>query len=145
MRVVYTQGALSDLENILGGLHSINPLAAAAVERSIGATVARVANWPRSARMVAQWRQGNVRIVPLVRYPYVIFYQSGSRELRYFMFGIRRAHPGKQCEPNGFYLPLPRKPISISPRPALSACCWRAISSIARRYSTGITLTNLGR
>jgi hypothetical protein len=25
--------------------------------------------------MVTQWKEGNVRIVPLVRYPYVIFYQ----------------------------------------------------------------------
>ena len=42
MRVIYTRGALSDLETILGGLESINPLAAAAVERSISATVVRV-------------------------------------------------------------------------------------------------------
>jgi plasmid stabilization system protein ParE len=75
MRVFYTQGALSDLEHILGGLQSINPLAAASVERSISATIIRLANWPRSARMVTQWKEGNLRVVPLVRYPYVIFYQ----------------------------------------------------------------------
>jgi plasmid stabilization system protein ParE len=81
MRVVYTQGALSDLEDILGGLNSINPLAAAAVARSIGATVARVGGWPRSARLVAQWKEGNVRAVPLVRYPYVIFYQVKNQRI----------------------------------------------------------------
>ena len=43
------------------------------------------------------------------------------------------------------YLPLARRPISISPRPVLSAVCRRAISSSARRYSTGITFTNFGR
>ena len=41
--------------------------------------------------------------------------------------------------------PLPRMPISISPSPAFSAICALAISSSARRYSTGITLTNFGR
>ncbi len=81
MRVVYTQGALSDLENILGGLHAVNPLAAAAVERSISATVARVAIWPRSARMVDQWKEGNVRVVPLARFPYVIFYQLKEQRI----------------------------------------------------------------
>jgi toxin ParE1/3/4 len=81
MRVVYTQGALSDLEGILGGLHSINTLVAATVERSIRATVARVASWPRSARMVTQWEEGNVRAVPLVRYPYLIFYQIKKQRI----------------------------------------------------------------
>ena len=75
MKAVYTQGALSDLDDILSGLKSVNPLAAAAVEHSVRATVARVEQWPRSARAVAQWKKGNVRVVPLVRYPYVIFYQ----------------------------------------------------------------------
>jgi toxin ParE1/3/4 len=75
MKAVYTQGALSDLDGILAGIKSVNPLAAAAVERSITATVDRVAQWPKSARAVTQWKEGNVRAVPLVRYPYLIFYQ----------------------------------------------------------------------
>jgi toxin ParE1/3/4 len=74
MKAVYTQGALSDLDNILAGLNSTNPLAAAAVESSVRATVARVQEWPKSARAVTQWK-GNVRAIPLVRYPYMIFYQ----------------------------------------------------------------------
>lgn len=75
MKAVYTRGALADLDEILARFKSVNPLAAAAVERSIRATVARVEKWPRSARAVRQWKEGNVRAVPLVRYPYLIFYQ----------------------------------------------------------------------
>jgi len=75
MKAIYTRGALADLDEILARLKSVNPLAAAAVERSIRATVARVEKWPRSARAVRQWKKANVRAVPLVRYPYLIFYQ----------------------------------------------------------------------
>jgi plasmid stabilization system protein ParE len=74
MTAVFTQGALADLDEILDWLKSKNPLAAAAVENSIHATVARVAKRPKSARAVTQWA-GHVRAVPLVRYPYIIFYQ----------------------------------------------------------------------
>jgi plasmid stabilization system protein ParE len=75
MKAVYTRGALSDLDEILARLKSVNPSAAVAVERSIRATVARVEKWPRSGRAVRQWKEGNVRAAPLVRYPYLIFYQ----------------------------------------------------------------------
>ncbi|MGV1014677.1 MAG: type II toxin-antitoxin system RelE/ParE family toxin [Methyloceanibacter sp.] len=74
MRAVYTQGALSDLDEILARLKSVNQFAAAAVENRVRTTVARVERWPRSARAVTQWK-GNVRAAPLVRYPYVIFYK----------------------------------------------------------------------
>ena len=75
MKAVYTRGALSDLDDILSRLKSINPLPATAVENSICAAVARAGRWPRSARAVTQWKKGNVRVAPLVRYPYLIFYQ----------------------------------------------------------------------
>jgi plasmid stabilization system protein ParE len=74
MKAVFTPGALADLNEILDWLKSKNPLAAAAVENSIGATVARVTKQPKSTRTVTQWA-GNVRAVPLVRHPYIIFYQ----------------------------------------------------------------------
>jgi plasmid stabilization system protein ParE len=77
MKAVFTQGALSDLDEILGWLKSKNPLAAAAVESSIRATIARVARRPESARAVTQWG-GNVRAAPLVRYPYIIFYRAAE-------------------------------------------------------------------
>jgi plasmid stabilization system protein ParE len=73
MRVSFTQGALSDLDDILARLFSENPIAAAAVERSVLGAVERIQMWPESARAVAQWG-GNVRATPLLRYPYMIFY-----------------------------------------------------------------------
>jgi plasmid stabilization system protein ParE len=75
MKAVFTRGALADVDDILSRLRLVNPLAAAAVENGIRATVARIERWPRSARSVTQWKNGNVRAVPLVRYPYLIFYQ----------------------------------------------------------------------
>ena len=75
MKAVYTQGALSDLDDILSAIKAVNPLAAAAVGNSVRATVARFERWPKSARAVTQWKSGTVRAAPLVRYPYMIFYQ----------------------------------------------------------------------
>jgi toxin ParE1/3/4 len=74
MKASFTRGALSDLDEILSRLESVNPLAAAAVERKIRAIIACIEEWPTSARAVTQW-PGNVRAAALVRYPYVIFYQ----------------------------------------------------------------------
>jgi plasmid stabilization system protein ParE len=77
MKAVYTRGALADLAEILASLESVNKLAAAAVESSISSAVARVARWPKSARAVTQWGE-RVRAAPLVRYPYVIFYEINA-------------------------------------------------------------------
>ena len=44
-----------------------------ALERRIRDVIARVARWPKSARGV-RGRPG-VRVVPLLRYPYKIFYR----------------------------------------------------------------------
>jgi toxin ParE1/3/4 len=74
MKAFYAERALRNLEDILTRLHSANPLAASALERRIVNAVARIENWPKSARAVTQWR-GNVRVLPLVRFPYLIFYQ----------------------------------------------------------------------
>ncbi len=49
------------------------PTLATPIEERIRAVVARIANWPESARMV-EGRPG-IRAVPLVRYPYKIFYR----------------------------------------------------------------------
>jgi toxin ParE1/3/4 len=74
MNVEYSRRALADLEQIATHYRqSDNPEVAAAVGQRIGAVVARVARLPKSARRVAQ-REG-VHIVPLIRYPYKIFYK----------------------------------------------------------------------
>jgi plasmid stabilization system protein ParE len=73
MKVVYTTEALADLDGILSYVAKNYPAISEAFENRLHAVVARIARWPESAQEVDE-RPG-VRMVPLVRYPYKIFYQ----------------------------------------------------------------------
>ena len=73
MRVVYTDEALHDLEDILRFIATNFPTAYPSFELRLRAIERRIGQWPQSAREVAE-RPG-VRVVPLVRYPYRIFYR----------------------------------------------------------------------
>ena len=73
MKVEYAPRAQADLVHI--GEHSrrnFGPAVAAALETYLRATIARIAALPESGERVPE-RQG-VRVVPLVRYPFRIFY-----------------------------------------------------------------------
>ena len=72
MRVVWTEAALADLEEVLAYIAEHYPALAVPVERRLRAVIERVARWPQSGRAVDQ-RPG-VRVVPLVRFPYRLFY-----------------------------------------------------------------------
>jgi toxin ParE1/3/4 len=74
MRVVFTEAAIEDLENIAAVLAASFPDVAPAVERRLGLVIARIARWPASAKRVVE--RPNVRVAPLVRYPYHIFYRA---------------------------------------------------------------------
>ena len=73
MKVVYTDEALRDLDEILTFIACNYP----AISRSFGlrldAVMTRIGRWPESAQEVEQ-RPG-VRMVPLIRYPYRVFYR----------------------------------------------------------------------
>jgi len=73
MKVVYTAGARSDLDEIGEWLSGHYPTIAPAVERRIHNVIARIAQWPQSARRSAKYP--GVRVVPIGRYPYKIFYR----------------------------------------------------------------------
>jgi toxin ParE1/3/4 len=73
MKVVWTAAARSDLDDVLAYTAGHYPSVVGALERRIRAVAERVGRWPESARTVEE-RDG-VRVVPLVRYPYRIFYQ----------------------------------------------------------------------
>jgi toxin ParE1/3/4 len=73
MKVVWTDTALRDLEDITGYVLAHYPTVAAALERRIRLVVTRIGRWPESARRSTH-RDG-VRTVPLGRYPYRIFYR----------------------------------------------------------------------
>jgi len=76
MKVVYTDEALRDLDEILTFIASNYPVISASFERRLRAVMARIGRWPESAQEVEQ-RPG-VRMVPLIRYRYRIFYQVGT-------------------------------------------------------------------
>jgi plasmid stabilization system protein ParE len=73
MRVVWTEAALADLDSVLTYTSIHYPMLVAAVELRIRAVVNRVGRWPESGRPVEE--RAGVRVVPLLRYPYRLFYR----------------------------------------------------------------------
>jgi plasmid stabilization system protein ParE len=76
MKVVYTDEALRDLDQILEFIALNYPTASVAFGRRVRAIEQRIARWPNSAVEVEQ-RPG-VRVVPLIRYPYKLFYRVAT-------------------------------------------------------------------
>jgi plasmid stabilization system protein ParE len=73
MKVVYTDAALQDLDDIANWLAANYPAIAPVVERRIRAVVARIGRWPEIAPRSP--RRPGVRVLPVGRYPYKIFYR----------------------------------------------------------------------
>jgi plasmid stabilization system protein ParE len=73
MKVVFTAAALADLEEILAYTREHYPAMVAAVERRIRAVIERIGEFPEGGRAV-EARRG-VRTVPVIRYPFRIFYR----------------------------------------------------------------------
>jgi plasmid stabilization system protein ParE len=73
MKVEYTHRALADLCKIAADSRAFGEDVAAAVELRIRTVVANIAQHPKVAAPVAD-RPG-MRVVPLIRYPYKIFYR----------------------------------------------------------------------
>jgi toxin ParE1/3/4 len=74
MKVFYTPAALRDLDEIADWLAVNYPTIAPAVERRIRMVIAHIGHWPESARRSA--KRPEVRVVPVGRYPYRIFYRA---------------------------------------------------------------------
>jgi plasmid stabilization system protein ParE len=89
MKVVYTDEALRDIDEIAAWLKAHYPGLGAAVERRIRLVVAHLARWPESMRR-SQHRPG-VRVAPLGRYPYRIFYRvrEGAVEILHIHHATR--------------------------------------------------------
>lgn len=73
MKVVYTAATVADLRKIADWLAIHYPAIAPFVERRIRTVIAWIGRWPESARRSA--KRPGVRIVPVGRYPYRIFYR----------------------------------------------------------------------
>jgi toxin ParE1/3/4 len=89
MKVVYTDQALRDIDEITAWLTLHYPGIGAAVERRIRLVVGHLARWPESMRR-SQHRPG-VRVAPLGRYPYRIFYRvrEGTVEILHIHHAAR--------------------------------------------------------
>jgi toxin ParE1/3/4 len=74
MRVRFSKLALAELDAILSDIQANSPGAAARFNERVGRVVERIAQFPDGAHEVEQ-RPG-VRRVPLVRYPYVMYYAA---------------------------------------------------------------------
>lgn len=77
MKVVYTEEALRNLDDISDYIRQNYPTISAAFRLRLQFVVARIAKWPESAQAVAD--QSGVRVVPLVRYPYKVFYRVANQ------------------------------------------------------------------
>lgn len=76
MKVVYTPAALRDLAEIADWLDAHYSTIASDVERRIHEVIGHIERWPDSARRSA--RRPDVRVIPVGRYPYKIFYRAGT-------------------------------------------------------------------
>jgi len=74
MKVVFTAAAQNDLRDIGEWLNLHYPALAPHVERRIRNVTARIGRWPEGGPRCAA-REG-VRVMPLGRYPYKIFYRQ---------------------------------------------------------------------
>jgi len=90
MRVVYTDEALANLAEILQYVSAHYPASYAQFEKRLRIVEARIGAWPESAQKVD--KRPGVRVVPLIRYPYRIFYQieRGVVEILYIHHAARR-------------------------------------------------------
>jgi toxin ParE1/3/4 len=73
MKVEYANQALIDLRKISADSRAFGKIGAAAVEARIRAVVAHIAERPEAAAPIAE--RPSMRVVPLIRYPYKIFYR----------------------------------------------------------------------
>lgn len=76
MKVVFTEAALADLDQVLAFTRANYPASVISVERRIRTVIERIFRWPESSRQVEE-RPG-VRVVPVIRYPFRIFYRISA-------------------------------------------------------------------
>jgi toxin ParE1/3/4 len=96
MRVHYTEAALAELGNIFSYITQHNRVAAAQVVARIEDAAARLARFPQMG--TPKYKPG-VRMIPLRRYPFLIFYTVEADEI--LILSVRHAaqkRPGEGGE-----------------------------------------------
>lgn len=74
MKVRYSRRAIADLVGIADYVREHNPPAAAALEKRIRASIEQLQMFPYSGRSTDD---PSMRMFPIVRYPYLVFYEVG--------------------------------------------------------------------
>jgi plasmid stabilization system protein ParE len=90
MKVVYTDEALGDLEDVFAFVSITYPDVLPALQGRIRASLARIAEWPESAPQIDQ--RSTVRVCFIGKYPYRIFYRiaDDSIEVLHIYHGARQ-------------------------------------------------------
>jgi plasmid stabilization system protein ParE len=90
MKVIYTDEALRDLDEVLTYIDLNYPTASRRFSQRLRAIELRIGRWPKSAEEVEQ-RPG-VRVVPFIQYPYKIFYRitEGAVEILHVHHAARQ-------------------------------------------------------
>lgn len=73
MKSLFTKAALADFDDLLSYTATHYPSLLVPVQRRIHDVIAHIETWPENARRLSG-RQ-DVRVIPLIRYPYRIFYR----------------------------------------------------------------------
>jgi len=76
MKVVFTDDALRELDDILRYISTNYPGIQSSFETRLRMIIARIGTWPESAQEVID--RPDVRSVPLIRYPYRLFYRVAA-------------------------------------------------------------------
>lgn len=79
MKVRYSPRATADIVAIADYLTERNRVAARAVEAAIRKTIDLLGEFPGSGRILKQ--RSSVRVMPVLRYPYLVFYRIGADEV----------------------------------------------------------------
>jgi toxin ParE1/3/4 len=95
MKVRYSRIALADLDAALDFLFSRDPAIAGRFQHRVQTIVARLGRHPESAQCVEQ--RSNVRRVPLLHFPYVVYYAVLENEVM-----ILRIVHGARLPPSEF-------------------------------------------
>jgi len=80
MNVEYTNQALIDLRKISADSRAFGESVAVTLEARIRTIIAHIAEHPEAAATIAD--RPSIRVVPLIRYPYKIFYRILNDRVR---------------------------------------------------------------
>lgn len=97
MKVRYTQKALAQLEQVYFYIEAHDPKAAVRVKARIKRAIEHLARHPYSCRVSAH---PGIRVLPIVRYPYLVFYSvdEPTQEVRILRVRHGARDPGHHLD-----------------------------------------------